>query len=30
MPLTGGIVVISVLGWIILNQKRKKVIKQII
>lgn len=24
LPLTGGIVVISVLGWIILNQKRKK------
>lgn len=24
LPLTGGIVVISVIGWIILNQKRKK------
>lgn len=24
LPLTGGIVVISILGWIILNQKRKK------
>ncbi|EOI6522839.1 LPXTG cell wall anchor domain-containing protein [Enterococcus faecalis] len=24
LPLTGGIVAISVLGWIILNPKRKK------